>query len=513
MRRLSFVIAKNAVANVLRGGASAIVALVLPHFLTRSLGHERFAAWALMLQLAAYANYLDFGLQTAVARYLAGALEKRDSRRRDELLSTSFAMLALAGGLTICGITIFAWQLPRVFVTVPTLLLPQLRGGLIILGFSSALMLPFSTFAGALIGMQRNELPAVAIAGSRFAGAIAILIAVRHTQSLVWLAICLAGFNLLGAVAQYLAFVTLSPRAQIRFRLVGRSMVSELVQYCSTLSIWSFSMLLISGLDVSIVGYFKFDAVGYYSIAATLVGFFSGLNFAALGAIMAPVAILQVRKEYERISNLVLRATRLTSYLNISATLFLLLFGEVVIRIWVGRDYIAPVMPILVLLMAAQSTRLIANAYATALVGMGMQRHGLVSILVEGPLNLLLSIIGMIWIGPIGVALATLIAAGIGLMITVGVVMRIAELPISPKQFLIEGALRPLLAFWPIILLAILRELYAGAALISRISNALVILVASFLTVVFILSQSTSKGIESRTNTSKRDQVKPAGGL
>ena len=52
MRSIRFTIAKNASANVIRGGASAVVAIVLPHFLTRSLGVDRFAGWALMLQVA-----------------------------------------------------------------------------------------------------------------------------------------------------------------------------------------------------------------------------------------------------------------------------------------------------------------------------------------------------------------------------------------------------------------------------------------------------------------------------
>jgi O-antigen/teichoic acid export membrane protein len=71
MRRIRFTIIKNALANLLRGGATAVVALGLPHFLTRSLDSNRFAAWCLVLQIAAYAGYFDFGLQTAVARYLA----------------------------------------------------------------------------------------------------------------------------------------------------------------------------------------------------------------------------------------------------------------------------------------------------------------------------------------------------------------------------------------------------------------------------------------------------------
>src|SRR5690348_3179293 len=102
--RLKFTIAKNAFANVMRGGASAVVALALPHFLTKSLSVDRFAAWALMLQVAAYANYLDFGIQTAVARYLAGAIERNDKEERQGLVNTAFALLSGAGVLALVGL-------------------------------------------------------------------------------------------------------------------------------------------------------------------------------------------------------------------------------------------------------------------------------------------------------------------------------------------------------------------------------------------------------------------------
>jgi hypothetical protein len=67
-RREKLLIVKNASANLVRGSASAAVALVLPSFLTRSMSVDAFAAWSLVLQLSAYVGYLDLGIQTAIAR-------------------------------------------------------------------------------------------------------------------------------------------------------------------------------------------------------------------------------------------------------------------------------------------------------------------------------------------------------------------------------------------------------------------------------------------------------------
>src|SRR3984885_5845711 len=206
MRSLRFTIANNAIANLIRGGASAVVALVLPHFLTHSLGPDRFAGWALMLQLAAYANYLDFGLQTAVARYLAGALERGNQEQCDRLVSNAVAILAIAGAIAVFILGLIAWQLPHLFRSVPGILTGEIGLGLTILGVVAAINLPLSVYTGVLIGMQRNEYPAIAMAISRVFGAVAVILVAHRTQSLVWLAICIGGVNLIASLSQNLIF-------------------------------------------------------------------------------------------------------------------------------------------------------------------------------------------------------------------------------------------------------------------------------------------------------------------
>src|SRR5579884_1658955 len=87
-------ILKNAFANVLRGSAVAAVALALPPLLTRALTVERYGVWALTMQLTAYVAYFDFGIQTAVGRFVAQYDECGDADRRDALINTAIALLS-----------------------------------------------------------------------------------------------------------------------------------------------------------------------------------------------------------------------------------------------------------------------------------------------------------------------------------------------------------------------------------------------------------------------------------
>ena len=307
--------------------------------------------------------------------------------------------------------------------------------------------------------MQRNEYPAVAIAISRLLGAIAVILVVRYTHSLAWLAICIGGFNLVAGLVQYTIVRRLLPALRFSTAFLDRTMTAELIGYCSTLSVWSFAMLLVSGLDVTIVGIFNFQAVGAYSIAATLIMFFTGLIAAGFSAMLAPVAVLQARQEFNRISRLVIVTTRVNSCFSLAAIVFVFLFGEHLIRIWVGPAYLSLTFPVLKILLVAQAVRLVGNSYGTTLVAMGLQRYGLVPVLVEGFLNLILSVLGMFLIGPVGVAWATLVAASVALGITIAIVMpRVKECSLNNRLFVREGILGPLLPFIPIFIWLLCRS-------------------------------------------------------
>ena len=95
-KREEFVLLKNAAANVVRGGAAAIVALILPPFLTRLMNPDSYGTWALVLQLSAYVGYLDFGIQTAIGRFMAHANARGDTEHRDRVVSTATVALGVA---------------------------------------------------------------------------------------------------------------------------------------------------------------------------------------------------------------------------------------------------------------------------------------------------------------------------------------------------------------------------------------------------------------------------------
>src|SRR6202451_938120 len=180
--------AKNAIANLGRGSAAALVALLLPPVLVRHMTPASYAVWVLTLQVVAYVGYLDFGLQTAIGRYIAFANEKKDKKFRDGIFSTAFGGLTVAAVIGLLVTLGVALAVRRIFPDVPPVLLGSMRIAMVIVGISAALGLPASAWNGVFVGMHRFDVPAVTSSAAKFLSALGLIRAGMEGTSLVCLA-------------------------------------------------------------------------------------------------------------------------------------------------------------------------------------------------------------------------------------------------------------------------------------------------------------------------------------
>lgn len=405
------VVLKNAAANVLRGTAAAAVAIALPPVLTRTMSIEAYGAWALVLQVSAYVAYLDFGLQTAVARFVAHSSETKHWNRRDSVVSTAALSLAVAAVVGILASITLAFAVPSLFRQITPTILPDMRIALFLVAGSMAIGLPISALHGVFVGLQRNELSALIISASRLGAAFMIAIAATRGYGLRTFAFITVGTNIASYAAAYVVFRVHAPAILIRLRLFSAAVGKELAAYCYSLTIWSVSMLLISGLDLTIVGVFEYHAVPHYAVASSLVIFVAGIQNAIFSALMPAAAVLDARGNAEELGRMLISSTRYSTFLLLLSGVPLVIFGSYVLNLWVGPAYAEHAIWILRILVAANVVRLTLTPYAVILIGTGQQRLVTVSPIVEGVINLVVSVVAAELLGAVGVAVGTLVGS------------------------------------------------------------------------------------------------------
>ena len=402
---------KNAGASLGRGSAAALVSLLLPPVLVRHMAADAYSVWLLVLQVAAYASYLNFGLQTAIGRYVAFATEKRDFEQRDSVYSTAFAGLCCAALVAYLALIVATIVMPSIFPSVPARLVPQMRLALLIVGLTLALELPASGWNGVFVGVARYEIPALTTGLARIIVGVGLVAAAVAGSSIVAMAVIVGVVNCTSYVAQYFIAHRVVPDLRFRMEMVSRSKVRELSSYCFGLTVMSVAMFLITGLDLLLVGRFDFSAVIPYSVAASVVALMTGFVSSILGVILPHAATLHAQERPAELGELVVSATRISVLLLVLIGLPLVIYAGPILRVWIGPAYVMNGVPILSTLIVANLIRQIGAPYATVLVGTGHQNYILISPVAEGVTNFVASVLlGLNW-GGIGVAVGTLLGS------------------------------------------------------------------------------------------------------
>jgi O-antigen/teichoic acid export membrane protein len=443
------VLLKNALANVASGTSAALLSVVLPPILLKYLSRDVYAVWVLILQVGAYTGLLNFGIQVAVGRFVAHYETTGETDRRDALVSTAWVSLGLAGLVAALGMVAVSMAFPHLFPKIPAQLRGEAQIAMAWVGLSMAIGLPFSVFMGVFVGRQRYEVPGITQVGSRVLTGVALIWIAIHRGTLVSMAVAFAGINLLTYGAQYVAYRVWAVSCRIHLGRATLAAAKELWGYCFSLSVWNVAMLMVSGLDLVIVGRVDFKAVPAYAIATGIVAFVAGLQNAVFNVLIPAGAIMGAKEDTVRLQRMLLNATQYGVLLLLASSLPLLLAGDFLLRHYVP-GLAKTTLPFLRLLVIGNLIRLTATPYAVLLIATDQQRIVLVTPFIEGLINLGLSIFLGLRIGAMGVAIGTIAGAIVGILCHLFYNFpRTRLISIKLKEYTFNGLFHPLLAGIP----------------------------------------------------------------
>jgi len=453
-RKATATFAKNSAANVARMGTTSLIAILLPAYLTHHLPVQTYGAWVLILQLGAYVGYLDFGVQTAVAKYIAEYEAKGDYGGCGRCASVGLLIMLAAGILGVFLTLGLAWWIPELFRNMPATLYWDVRLSILLVGISLAIKLATSVFSAIFLGLQRYQVPMVIDVVSKFLYAIVLCAAVFLHSSLAVMGAVAAAVNLFSALLQVVAWKKLASHVRVTLHAIDFTMVRQMLSYCAILTIWSACMLVIGGIDITVVGHYAFSEVAFYSIATSPTNFILMVIGAVLGPLLPAASALSTERSPEQMGNILLRTTRYATILMLLSGLPVLVGGYWILRLWVGTTYAVNSVQFLRILLLANILRNLCAPYATMVVATARQHVATAAAITEGLVNLIASIWLARHYGAMGVAMGTLLGSVAGIAMHFGVSMHYTRnLAVSRSDLFLKGLLRPAIMAIPSILL------------------------------------------------------------
>jgi O-antigen/teichoic acid export membrane protein len=475
-RKAANTFVKNSAANVTRLAVTSLVSIFLPAYLTHHLPVKTYGTWVLVLQLSAYVGYLDFGVQTAVSKYIAEHEAKQDYAGCGRRASVGLVIMLGASVLGVLLTLLLAWRVPELFRTMPQSLYHDVRLSVLFVGSSLSVSLATSVFVAIFLGLQRYQVPMVITIISRVFFCATICVAVALHSNLAIMGAGAACVNLFTAFLQFTAWQKLGHHIRIALSSIDVKMLKQMLNYCAVLTVWSVCMLFVSGLDITIVGRYSFNETAYYAIAASPTTLILMIISALTGPLLPATSALSVQCSSAQMGNILLRSTRYATIILFLTGLPFVVAGYMILRVWVGPVYAQHSVQFLRILVLANIIRNLCSPYATMVVATSRQRVATASAVTEGVVNLVSSVWLARHIGALGVALGTLLGAVAGVAMHFAVSMRYTQssLAISRAELFGQGMLRPaavaipsallLWRWWPAGMPAISAQVYCAWA-------------------------------------------------
>ncbi len=448
-------ISRNVVISLTRVVFNSLIALVLPAYLVHHLPVATYSAWVLILQLGAFVWFLDFGVQTGVAKFVAEYNARNDEASAGRYASAGLTIMTLTGLLGLGLTFILAWQVPRLFHNMPAYLYRDVHISVVLVGASLSFGLVCSVFSGIFLGLQQYAVPMGLAILNRMASTAAVLVAVSLNSNLATMGAAVALVNISTGILQVVAWRRMASRIRISSTIADYRALKQMASYCSLLAIWTVGMVCVSGLDVTIVGHYAYNQTAYYSIATLPTNFLILIISSMLGPMMPASSALSTQRSPSEMGDILTRITRYSTILLLLIGLPLIVCGLPILRLWVGPVYAIHTLTYLRILVLANLLRNLCAPYATMIAATGRQGAVVVAPIFEAVVNLGGSIYLASRFGAVGVAFGTLLGSFVSVSLHFALSMHSTHqtLAVSRSRLFLEGLSRPAVVAVPSLVL------------------------------------------------------------
>jgi len=410
----------NYAGRLVTMGAWFLLTPVLLH----QLGPTQYGLWVLVGSLVAYGWLLNAGIQGAITRYVAACHVTGELDLASRIVTTSLWCDTFLGMLAIGSSALLAPLVPVIF-QIPPEEHASATWLVLLMGVGIGITIPCETGAAVLRGLHRYDLANLVQVVSTLlnVGAIAVILLVGG--GLLGVVAVTPPATLLSQVLSMRLALHVEPGLRFHWRSFDPALVRRIVGFSWPLLLGQTAALIQRKSDEIVIALFLPVAfVAPYALAHRLSDVCRELSKQFMGPFLPLASELDAQHATERLRSLYVSGTRLALaiYLPIACTVTLL--AHPILRLWVGEAYTGNVVVVAILSLAGAliSTEWLATA---VLQGLGRHRRQGVVALCSALGNVLISAALLNVMGLNGVALGTLISAGVEFVIVMPYAARV----------------------------------------------------------------------------------------
>lgn len=386
---------------------TALLGIILMPFIIRSLGDKMYGLWIFAGSFLGYYGLMDFGLNSAIQRYISRATGVSDYEEINKVINTALVIFTIIGFAALIISFIVAFITPILIKNITDVAVFQKV--IFILGMSFAIGFPLRVFSGILTSNIRYDLRTAIELVKLTVRTILIIVFLRKGYGIVTLAMITFIMDILGYLANYYLVRKLYKYIVYSWSLVDKAKMRALFSYSVFTFISQIANQLKYNIDnLVIVIFIGLNPITLYSIGARLIKYFMDFMTSAVGLTFPIFSQYEGKNDYGSILEKYIFITKISGYLSLLIGGTFIIFGKPFIIRWVGENYIAGYYILLILGIPA-TLIMMQGPSGGLLYGLSKHKYFAIADSIEGVSNLVLSIILIKHYGIYGVALGTAI--------------------------------------------------------------------------------------------------------
>lgn len=405
--------AKRLVKGSMLGGISFIlrifISLFMTPFMIASFGDQTYGLWMLVASLSGFYGILDFGLSTAVQRYMARSVGTGDTEESNSVFNTSLLIFCGIGFLAMLLAGVLSWLAP-VFVKGDGDI-AVFRIVVLLCSVNIAVGFPMRSFWGILSSNLRYDISVWLEMVNVVIKAILIVVFLKNGFGIIAVAMINLAADLLWHFANVVYALRVAPYIRISVKYFDLKKIKVFLNYSVYAFVSQLSGIVKFHIDNYVISAFVgLSAVAVYSIGIRLVRYAMQFLLKLVGLMTPVFSQYEGQGNFDAIREKFFFLLKVSIYIAMFFGFLLLVLARPFIQRWVGFGYEESsvivfifVIPTVLGMIMVSSNQLL----------YGISKHKFLAWVnsAEALANLVLSLILVQFLGIKGVALGTAIPA------------------------------------------------------------------------------------------------------
>jgi O-antigen/teichoic acid export membrane protein len=333
-------IAFNAATNAGVMAAKVVATFLVAPVLIPGLGDIRYGIWMLVGSVTGYFLLAEFGVKSAVVRYVAQCDGRGDVSGINRVVNSSLVLLSGAGAaiLAVTMIVAYYWRSPA---SIPAAYFRETQLFLVLQGLSVAMILPVSVPSAVLAGLGRFPARNAVSLASLVVRNVSLVVVVRNGGGLLAVGFALLANCLVDLVALFWMAQRCYPQLTWSSQYVDRTTLRKVGAFGAQIFAADLAFLVIVQSAPLIIGITQSSTefITYFNVGASLKDYALTVLGAVVVVLLPAVSNWDATDNHTAIRNILAQSTRYALYFAIPIQFGLWILGYPFLALWMGREY------------------------------------------------------------------------------------------------------------------------------------------------------------------------------